>query len=177
MSGKDVAKGFIIGLLIFIGVSAGLKILAYAVMEYLETYFELFEDYPMLIFDLLFMPIAIGPSEAANLMAVGPSDEMLEFALNMMAYLLPGILAALVIGLIMDSKYEAFGAWVLVALTCFILIIIAAAIEEVVYLLVDYIKPNVITITELEEFIKFALFGFLVNIVFCGFFAVIVVRE
>ena len=159
MEGKEIGKGFIVGLVIFIVLNLVLRIAYYAVDDVLDLYMEALADNPILLVDLLFGSMIVTPGYGLSAIIVGAE---LEYIILGMSIIVPGIIAALVIGLVANEKYERFIAWLIVALVCFVIIVIAGVLDEVLYLPSDF-----------ETFMQAALIGLLVNIAFDGFFAII----
>ena len=160
MEGKEIGKAFIIGLVVFIGLNVLFNILYLANIEALELYFEYIEESPAGIALLLFGSVM----SMINLPGLGLTY-MFTFDTEMvilgMSFLIPGIIAALVVGIVAKEKYERFIAWMIIALVAFMVILFAGIVDDTLYM------------GNLEDFLKGLLAVLLINIAFDGFFAII----
>ena len=84
-----------------------------------------------------------------------------EMVILGMSFLIPGIIAALVVGIVAKEKYERFIAWMIIALVAFMVILFAGIVDDTLYM------------GNLEDFLKGLLAVLLINIAFDGFFAII----
>ena len=159
MEGKEIGKAFLIGLAVFIGLNVLLRILTFGVAGALDPYFANLGNYPVLILGLLFGSVlelpGIGMLSILAWTNIGT-------VLVGMSILVPGIIAALVVGVVAKLKNERIIAWILITLVCHGIILIGGIIEANLYSPLSF-----------EEFLKTMIAGLINSIAFNGFFAII----
>lgn len=159
MDRKEIGKAFLIGLAVFIGLNVLLRIVTFSVAGALDIYFADIQNNPVLIVGLLLGSMMELPG-TGMVSILGGTD--LETILVGLSIILPGIIAALVVGIIANLKYERFTAWILITLVSYIIILIAGILDSTLYSPLTF-----------EVFLKGTIAGLLINIAFDGFFAII----
>ncbi|MFX1398578.1 MAG: hypothetical protein ACFFAS_16235 [Promethearchaeota archaeon] len=124
MSGQSFGKAFAVGLVVYIGLNVLLQIIYFVAIDQLELYFDLLEQEPAFILELLFGPITAAPYYGTTEITRVVGGDDAKYILNGLRYLIPGILATVASARLAESKYESFGAWALVALISFVLCLI-----------------------------------------------------
>jgi hypothetical protein len=159
MDGKEIGKAFLFGLAVFIGLNVLLRLLTFSAAGALDMYFANLGNYPVLVLGLLFGSVLeLHGTGMVTILAASSLGNVLVG----LSILVPGIVAALVVGVVSKSKYERIIAWILITLICHGIILIGGILEA-----------NLYSPFTFEEFLRVMIGGLIISIVFDGFFAII----
>ncbi|MFX1347495.1 MAG: hypothetical protein ACFE92_02365 [Promethearchaeota archaeon] len=164
-------KAFLLSIAAFVGLNFIFTIIYYAIGPGFDVLFNDIQDYPLLILYYLFGSIISTPYIILNYIVFQPIfvSFILENFLLWIGYLIAPIIAAILAGRFGESKIECLGAWLLTTGISTISVIIAALLSPTTQarLLTKYF------LTSFNELIIFAIISCVINMLFYGFFALL----
>jgi hypothetical protein len=162
-------KAFLFSILAFVGINFIFTIIYFAFGPGIDILFFVIQNYPLMIIYYLVGPIISTPSNIFNWTIAEPflnnTMDNLIFGLGFIAALL---IAAILAGRFGESKIQSFGAWLLTAVISTALVIIGASF--------DLTFQGALLLTYgwvLDDILVLAIISCLINIIFYGFFAVL----
>ncbi|MFX0000269.1 MAG: hypothetical protein ACFE9Q_01025 [Candidatus Hodarchaeota archaeon] len=163
-------KAFLLSIAAFVGLNFIFTIIYYALGSGFDTLFTTIESAPLIILYYLFGSIISTPYIILNNMIFQPLlfSFDLDIFLMWLGFLIAPIIAAILAGRFGESKGQSFGAWALTAVISTVSVIIAALLSPTT-------EGELITLYGLlsEQIIIFAIISLIINIVFYGFFALL----
>lgn len=171
-------KAFILSLTAFIGLNFIFTIVYHALGADFDTLFDSIQQDPLLILYYLFGSIVIPPFLIFNLTIVQPflGTFVLETFLLWLGFLIAPIIAAILAGKFGESKGQCFGGWALTAIISTVAVIIAAFLNTATQNLLLNLPTaaGMPAMTVFDQLLIFAIVGCVINIIFYGFFALLV---
>jgi hypothetical protein len=166
-------KAFLFSLIAFVGINFIFTIIYYAFTGFNQLIFVI-QNYPLMILYYLFGSIISTPSAIFNWTIADPflfnNMDMLILGLG---HLVAPLIAAILAGRFGESKIQSFGGWLLTAVVSTASVIIAAWLSP--------FTANTLTTTYVwastDVILILAIISCLVNIVFYGFFALLLSKE
>ncbi len=178
-------KTFLLSLVAFVGLNFIFSILYLALGpgfgELLNRFNPSSPQYaPLMIIYYLFGSIASIPSIILNWVIILPifPPNVMDFLIVGLGFLIAPLIAAILAGKFAESKFQGFAGWLLTAVISTVAVIIGAFLSPIFQgTLTTLYGPAwstiVITIT-VEVMIIFLVISCIVNIIFYGFFALLV---
>ena len=163
-------KAFLLSIAAFVGLNFIFTIIYYALGTGFDTMFGTIQTAPLIILYYLFGSIFSTPYLILSNTIFQPLLIGFDLAnfLMWLGFLIAPIIAAILAGRFSESKGESFGAWTLTAAISTVCVIIAAFLspttEGVLTTLYGLLS---------EQLIIFAIISLVINIVFYGFFALL----
>jgi len=171
-------KAFLLSIAAFVGLNFIFTITYYAIGPGFDALFSNIQLYPLLILYYLFGSIFSTPFLIFNLIIVQPflGNSVPETFLLWLGFLIAPIIAAILAGRFGESKGQCFGGWALTAIISTVSVIIAAFLSTATRNLLFNLPTaaNLPAMTVFDELLIFAIAGFVINIIFYGFFALLV---
>jgi hypothetical protein len=165
-------KAFLFSILAFIGLNFIFTIIYYAIGPGFDMLFIMIQNYPLLIIYFLFGPIISTPSIIFNWTITEPFlFSIMNNLIFGLGYLAALIIAAILAGRFGGSKGSSFGGWCLTASISTASIIVGAWL--------DPFFQNILFLTygwTSDVILVLAIINCLINIVFYGFFALLLSR-
>ncbi len=118
MGGLNLLKGLLIGLVVFVALNFVSHIIYYALSDVvtLADWFEAWKDNPMLVTEAFFGYAIWTPTLALTPFGASGTVEIEEYLYwGIMPFVTCGI-AAILAGFFAEEKFNAFGAWFLIAM-------------------------------------------------------------
>ena len=166
-------KAFLFSLIAFVGINFIFTIISYAFIGFNQLIF-IIQNYPLMILYYLFGSVISTPSAIFNWTIAEPflSSNMNMLILGL-GHLTAPLIAALLAGRFGESKSQSFGGWLLTAVISTASVIIAAWLSPYTTntLITTYVWPSA------DDILVLAIISCLVNIVFYGFFALLLSKE
>ncbi len=169
-------KAFLLSLVAFVGLNFIFSIISLALGPGIGVLLDIFNpgslNYaPLMLVFYLFGSIVSTPSLIFNYIIFQPflGSFVLEIFIIWLGYLITLIIAAILAGKFGESKIQCFGAWALTAVISTVSVIIASVISPFTQneLLTKYL------LSSFNELLIFAIISCLINILFYGFFALL----
>ena len=166
-------KAFLFSILAFVGLNFIFTIIYYAIGPGFDSLFATIQNHPLMIFYYLFGSIISFPSVIFNWTIAQPffGSLVLTDLILGIGYLAALIIAAILAGKFGESKGQCFGGWLLTAIISTVLVISGVFLS-------DFFKTELNTVYVWAMTIDVLLINIIIsctiNIVFYGFFAVLV---
>jgi hypothetical protein len=166
-------KAFLFSLIAFVGINFIITIIYYAFTGFNQLITNI-QLYPLMILYYLFGSIISTPSVIFNWTIANPfllgDMDMLILGLG---HLVAPIIAAILAGRFSESKIQSFGGWLLTAVISTAAVIIAAWLSPFTAntLILTYVWAST------DVILILAIISCLINIVFYGFFALLLSKE
>lgn len=166
-------KAFLFSVIAFVGINFIFTIIYYAFTGF-DQLINVIQNYPLMILYYLFGSVISTPSAIFNWTIAEPfllsNMDNLIFGLG---HLIAPLIAAILAGRFGESKIQSFGGWLLVAVISTTSVIIAAWLSPY--------TANILTLTYVwastDVILVLAIISCLINIVFYGFFALLLSKE
>ena len=170
-------KAFLFSILAFVGLNFIFTIIIYAFGPGFVTLFSTIQAAPLMIIYYLFGSILSAPYTIFYWTIAEPF--LLSTSVNLilgLGYLATGIIAAILAGRFGESKIQSFGGWLLTAVISTVAVIIGALIEPTMQSTIStvYSSSTVYVWGTFDVILFFALINCVINIVFYGFFALLI---
>lgn len=164
-------KAFLLSIAAFVGLNFIFTIIYYALGPGFDVLFNNIQLYPLIILYYLFGSIISTPSIIFNYIIFQPilGGFVLESFLFWLGYLITPIIAAILAGRFGESKIQCFGAWTLTAVISTVSVIIATLLSN----FTQTTLLNLYFLTSFNELLIFAIISCVINILFYGFFALL----
>jgi hypothetical protein len=167
-------KAFLFCILAFVGLNFIFTIIYYAIGPGFDSLFNTIQNYPLMILYYLFGSIISTPSTIFNWTIAEPFiSSNIDYLILGLGHLAAPLVAAILTGRFGESKIQSFGGWLLTAVISTVSVIIAAWLspytENTIITTYGWISGDVILIL--------AIISCLINIVFYGFFALVLSKE
>lgn len=169
-------KAFLLSLVAFVGLNFLFAILSLAFGPGIGALLDIFNptspNYaPLMLIFHLFGSIISTPSIIFNYIIFQPflGNFILEIFLFGLGYLITPIIAAILAGRFGESKIQCFGAWALTAVISTVTVIIAVLLSP----FTRTILLNLYVLASFEQLLIFAIISCVINILFYGFFALL----
>jgi len=164
-------KSFLLSLVIYVGINFLFLIIIRLISGTLDSLFSALGMAPLLILYYLFGPITVFPSSSIGAI-VSFSPFVLSVLLAGIGYLIAPLLAAILSGVVAESKGEAVGGWLLTAVISAGMIILALFLSGTVE---GILSLRYGTISQITIMI-YVLISLFTNFVGYGFFALLVCK-
>ncbi|MDX1797567.1 MAG: hypothetical protein R3255_02855 [Candidatus Lokiarchaeia archaeon] len=165
-------KAFLISLIAFVGINFIFTIIYYAFIGFAQLINDIQSD-PIMILYYLFGSIISTPSTILNWTIAEPFlSQNMDMLILGLGHLVAPLIAAILAGRFGESKSQSFGGWLLAAVISTASVIIAAWLNPA-----TANKLNTIYVWPLNDVLVLAIISCLVNIVFYGFFALLLSKE
>ena len=164
-------KAFLLSIAAFVGLNFIFTIIYYALGPGFNVLFNTIQGAPLMILYHLFGSIISTPSAIFNYTIFQPFSGIfaLETFLLFLGYLIAPIMAAILAGRFGESKGESFGAWALTAGISTISVIIGALLSATTRTTLT----TLYSLASIEQLLIFAIVSLVINILFYGFFALL----
>jgi len=169
-------KAFLLSLVAFVGLNFIFSIISLALGLGIGVLLDIFNpgspNYaPLMLLFYLFGSIVSTPTLIFNYIIFQPflGTFVLEIFLFWLGYLIAPIIAAILAGRFGESKSQCFGAWALTAAISTVTVIIAALLSNIT----QTALLNLYFLASFEQLLIFAIISCVINILFYGFFALL----
>ena len=165
-------KAFLISIASFVGLNFIFTIIYYAIGDGFNVLFFNIQTYPLMILYYLFGSIISTPYILLDWTIAQPflGNFDLTVLILGLGYLAALIISAILAGRFGESKGQCFGAWVLTAAISTVSVIIAAFVSP-------FTQSTLLTmygLASFNELLIFIIISCIINMVFYGFFALLV---
>ncbi|MEE9376962.1 MAG: hypothetical protein V3V33_02885 [Candidatus Lokiarchaeia archaeon] len=165
-------KAFLLSLAAFVGLNFIFTIIYYALVTGFDVLFSTIEAAPLMILYYLFGSILSTPFTIFNWTIAQPflGNFDLPFLILGLGYLIAPIIAAILAGRFGESKGQCFGGWLLTAVISIVTVFIGVFLSNTVETMVStmYLWGS------LDSILIYSIISCVINIVFYGFFALLV---
>jgi hypothetical protein len=170
-------KAFLFSMLAFVGLNFIFTIIIYAFGLGFDVLFTTIQTAPFTIIYFLFGSILSAPSTILYWTIAEPF--LLSTTVNLilgLGHLATGIITAILAGRFGESKIQSFGGWLLTAVISTVAVIIGALMDPTIRLMLStvYSSSTVYVWGTFDVILFFALINCVINIVFYGFFALLI---
>ncbi len=166
-------KAFLFSLIAFVGINFIFTMIYFAFTDFSQL-ISIIQNYPLMILYYLFGSVISAPSAIFNWTIAEPfllsNMDMLIFGLG---HLIAPLIAAILAGRFGESKIQSFGGWLLTAVVSTASVIVAVWLSP-------YTAGTLIAIylwASTDVILVLAIISCLINIVFYGFFALLLSKE
>ncbi|MFW9785198.1 MAG: hypothetical protein ACFFFB_23160 [Candidatus Heimdallarchaeota archaeon] len=169
-------KSFILSLVAFVGLNFVFTILYYSLGPGFDFLMSEIQNAPMMIIYYLFGSIASVPSNILNWVIVDPFfNSTMTYLIMGLGFLIAPLIAAILAGKFAESKFQGFSGWLLTSIISTVAMIIGT-IPGLSGTFVGTIETLYFggTPTGFEVMLITLIISCVVNIVFYGFFALLV---
>ncbi len=173
-------KAFLFSILAYVGLNFIFTIIIYAFGPGFDLLFSTIQSAPLMIIYYLFGSILSSPFTIFYWTITEPF--LLSTIANLLlgiGYLATGIIATILAGRFGESKIQAFGGWLLTAVISTVAIIIGAILSPTMQMMIATVYASSTTYVwgTFDVILFFALINCVINIVFYGFFALLLSKE
>jgi hypothetical protein len=166
-------KAFLFSLIAFVGINFIFTIIYFAFTDF-NGLITIIQNYPLMILYYLFGSVISTPSAIFNWTIAEPFlSSNIDMLILGLGHLVAPLIAAILAGRFGESKSKSFGGWLLTAVISTASVIIAAWLSPFTanILITTYVWLSI------DVILVLAIISCLVNIVFYGFFALLLSKE
>lgn len=165
-------KSFLLSLVAFVGLNFIFTILYYLLGAGFDALINEIQTAPLMIINYLFGSIASVPSNILNWVIVDPLfNTTMTYLILGLGFLVAPLIAAVLAGIFAESKLQGFSGWLLTVVISTVAVIIGAYLSPM-------FQTNLTTLyttwTSFELILIYLVISCVVNIIFYGFFALLV---